>query len=111
MYLTSLAFRSCHSKYEDNALKFGTLVADAFTYYKLECPTGLCPGPARISTFVNTTIGISVSNFIPIKTTLGFGLPVLDCTVQLYTNLYLPHHCSVTPYPLPASQCGQSAVG
>ena len=35
--------------------------------------------------------------FYTCQTTLGFGLPALDCTLQLYTNLHPPPHCTAWP--------------
>ena len=72
----------------ENATNFGVSIV----YLLLECSTPFFPGPARISTFVNAaTIRISLSDFIhAYQTALGFGLPVLDCRMQLHTNLHLP---------------------
>ena len=54
-----------------------------------------------VPTFVNATIRISVSDFIPIKQPSASVSPYLTahCTVQLHADLHLPPHSSATSSP------------
>ena len=103
---TAVAAGTCHALADQEGHRKGAAgLEDPALHLKLEKRQGQY-------TFVNVTIRISVSDFIPIKQPSASVSPYLTasahCTVQLDTNLCVTHHCSATP---PASQRGQSSVG
>ena len=69
-----------------------------------DCPTRLCPGPARKSTFVSASVRISVFDFTAIKH-LYLGLPVLDCTLHTPASTCGPTAQPPPPPSPPAFQC------
>ena len=71
--------------------------AEALLVYMLpECPTRLYSGPARKSTFVNATIQISVSDFVPTKQPSASVPPYLTAHQPPPAALMLGH-----PLPSP----------
>ena len=73
----------------------------------VECPIRLCPGPAREYTFVNATIRICVSEFIPINQPSASVSPYLT---KKDTNLHLPPHTARPPLPSPPPSAGRAPL-
>ena len=72
-----------------------------FIFYSIiECPTLLYASQARKPPFVNATIKISISDFIPIKQPLASVSPYLTAHEPPPAAPMLGH-----PFPLPAFQC------